>query len=253
VLGGRSPPNTPYFLPHTGDSQAASSHQKIVPPRLSPVKFLFAPIHLSFIFMPYIYLNTTIRKENKMARKQPNQESDFVRSIKKFFLSAFVVITFIAYFLHQRGANVAAASPANTTATTTGSVNTTFTGSPADTASAPATVNTATNPPVAPTALQPTQATGYKNGTFTGPVTDAYYGMVQVQVVIQNGKITDVKFLDYPHDRRTSQEINAQAMPWLTQEAIQAQSANINLISGATLTSEAFANSLQAALSLASN
>jgi uncharacterized protein with FMN-binding domain len=45
--------------------------------------------------------------------------------------------------------------------------------------------------------------------------------------------------------------INAQAMPWLTQEAIQAQSANINIISGATLTSEAFANSLQAALASA--
>ena len=47
--------------------------------------------------------------------------------------------------------------------------------------------------------------------------------------------------------------INAQAMPWLTQEAIQAQNANINIISGATLTSEAFANSLQSALSSASN
>jgi uncharacterized protein with FMN-binding domain len=76
---------------------------------------------------------------------------------------------------------------------------------------------------------------------------------VQVQVVIQNGKIADVKFLDYPHDRRTSQEINAQAMPWLTQEVIQAQSANINAISGATLTSQAFYTSLQAALASASN
>ena len=72
-------------------------------------------------------------------------------------------------------------------------------------------------------------------------------------MVIQNGKIVNVQFLDYPHDRRTSQMINAQAMPWLTQEAIQAQNANINIISGATLTSEAFANSLQSALSSASN
>jgi uncharacterized protein with FMN-binding domain len=72
-------------------------------------------------------------------------------------------------------------------------------------------------------------------------------------VVIQNGKIANIQFLDYPHDRRTSQEINTQVMPWLTQEAIQAQSANINIISGATLTSEAFANSLQSALNSASN
>ena len=202
--------------------------------------------------MPYIYLNTTIRKENKMARKQPNQESQFVRQIKKFFLSAFVVITFIAYFFHERNTNVAAASPVNTASSPTAQDTTANQGT-ANTATSPAAANTATNPGTAATATNPPQATGYKNGTYTGPVTNAYYGLVQVQVVIQNGKIADVKFLDYPHDRRTSQEINAQAMPWLTQEAIQAQSANINIISGATLTSEAFANSLQSALNSASN
>ena len=185
-----------------------------------------------------------------MARKQPNQESDFVRSFKKFFLSAFVVITFVAYFLHEKGTNVAAASPV-TTATTNAAVNTATNTATSNTVTDPKAANTATNPPTAPTATQSPQVSGYKNGTFTGPVSDAYYGNVQVQVVIQNGKITDEKFLDYPHYRRTSQEINAQAMPWLTQEAIQAQSANINIISGATLTSEAFANSLQAALTSA--
>jgi uncharacterized protein with FMN-binding domain len=187
-----------------------------------------------------------------MARRQPNQESNFVRQVKKFFLSAFVVITFLAYFLHEKGTNVAAASPAST-ATTNAAVNSANNPATANTATAPNAANTATNPPTAPTASAAPQATGYKNGTFTGPVANAYYGNVQVQVVIQNGKITDVKFLDYPHDRRTSAEINAQAMPWLTQEAIQAQNANINIISGATLTSQAFANSLQAALTTASN
>jgi len=186
-----------------------------------------------------------------MARKQPNLESDFVRQVKKFFLSAFVVITFIAYFLHERNINVAA-SPLNT-ATVPGAVNNptnaTTTNAPTDPNAATAT----TNPASAPTASAASQATGYKNGTFTGPVANAYYGNVQVQVVIQNGKIVNVQFLDYPHDRRTSQMINNQAMPWLTQEAIQAQSANVNIISGATLTSEAFANSLQSALSSASN
>ena len=47
--------------------------------------------------------------------------------------------------------------------------------------------------------------------------------------------------------------INNQVMPWLTQEAIQAQSANVDLISGATLTSEGFVTSLQAALQSAKN
>ena len=88
----------------------------------------------------------------------------------------------------------------------------------------------------------------YADGTYTGPVVDAYYGNVQVQAVVQNGQIADVQFLDYPHDRRTSQRINSQATPYLTQEAIQAQNGNVNIISGATLTSQAFVESLSAAL-----
>jgi uncharacterized protein with FMN-binding domain len=178
-----------------------------------------------------------------MARKQANQESEFVRKIKKFLLSAFVVITFIAYFLHERNINVAAAGPSNS-ATSPNAL---------DSTANQGTANNASSPSGSTSASLPAQATVYKNGTFTGPESNAYYGLVQVQVVIQNGKIANVKFLDYPHDRRTSQMINAQVMPWLTQEAIQAQSANVNLISGATLTSEAFANSLQSALSSASN
>ncbi len=99
----------------------------------------------------------------------------------------------------------------------------------------------------------PAAATGnsYIDGTFTGPSVDAYYGNVQVQATIQGGKITQVKFLDYPHDRRTSQAINNQAMPWLNSEAVQVQSAQVDIISGATFTSEGFQQSLQSALAQA--
>jgi uncharacterized protein with FMN-binding domain len=102
----------------------------------------------------------------------------------------------------------------------------------------------------APTA---TPKGAYRDGQYTGPVTDAYYGNVQVRAIIQGGKLTDVKWLDFPHDRRTSQMINQQATPWLRQEAIQAQSAQVDFVSGATLTSQAFVQSLQAALSQAAN
>ena len=169
-----------------------------------------------------------------MARKQASETPDFVQSIKKFFLSAFVVLTFLAYLLHERSMNSASANTSNTSAGNNAS-------------------KTPTSTSPVQTATVTTQGLAYKNGTYTGPSVDAYYGMVQVQVVIQNGKIANVQFLDYPHDRRTSQEINAQVMPWLTQEAIQAQSANVDLISGATLTSEAFATSLQSALQSAKN
>ena len=91
----------------------------------------------------------------------------------------------------------------------------------------------------------------YKDGTYTGQVADAYYGYVQVQTTIQKGKIVDVTFLQYPNDRNRSVAINSQAMPYLKQETIAAQSSNVDIISGATATSEAFVASLESALTQA--
>lgn len=76
---------------------------------------------------------------------------------------------------------------------------------------------------------------------------------MQVKATIQNGKIAAVQFLQYPSDRRTSQRINLQVMPYLQTEAIKAQNANVDVISGATLTSQAFIRSLQSALNTAKN
>lgn len=91
----------------------------------------------------------------------------------------------------------------------------------------------------------------YEDGTYTGSVADAQWGYVQVQVVIQAGRITNVQFLQYPNDRSRSIEINQFADPELVQEAIQAQSAQVDVISGATDSSVAFMQSLSDALSQA--
>ena len=104
----------------------------------------------------------------------------------------------------------------------------------------------------AATASAATSSTGtLKDGTYKGSSVQIRWGDVQVQVVIQNGKVTDVRFLSYPTDAR-SQQINSQATPALAQEAIQAQSASVQVVSGATFTSRAFMQSLAAALSQAS-
>lgn len=103
-------------------------------------------------------------------------------------------------------------------------------------------------PPPAPAALG-----AYKDGTYTGTLADAYYGYVQVRATIAGGALSNVTFLSYPSDRDTSRFINAQAMPYLRQEAIAAQSANVNIVSGATDTSIAFRQSLASALSAAKN
>lgn len=93
----------------------------------------------------------------------------------------------------------------------------------------------------------------YRDGEYTGDGADAYYGIVQVKAIIQGGKIADVQFLSYPNDRSTSIEINTQAMPYLITETIQAQSANVDTVSGASETSGAFRESLASALAKAKN
>jgi uncharacterized protein with FMN-binding domain len=91
----------------------------------------------------------------------------------------------------------------------------------------------------------------YKNGIYTGSVQDAFYGNIQVQATISNGKISNITFLQFPNDNRTSQYVNSQADPILAQEAIQTQSAQVDIVSGASASSQAFQASLADALSQA--
>jgi len=91
----------------------------------------------------------------------------------------------------------------------------------------------------------------YTDGTYTGPAIDAYYGLIQIQAIVRNGQIAALKVLQYPSDRSTSVAINRQALPMLRDEVVSAQTANVDIISGATLTSKAFIRSLDGALQLA--
>ena len=106
-------------------------------------------------------------------------------------------------------------------------------------------------PTPAPTAAANKGATA--SGDVTGPVEDTPYGSVQVEVKVQSGKIVDVVALQLPNDRRRSAQISQYVSPVLHDEALQAQSAQINLISGATWTSGAYQASLQGALDQLAN
>jgi uncharacterized protein with FMN-binding domain len=86
------------------------------------------------------------------------------------------------------------------------------------------------------------------SGTFTGSDFPNRFGDVVVRVVITSGRITDVQAVQLPTDRAESAYISEQAGPLLRQEALQAQSANIDIISGATYTSQSYAQSLESAL-----
>ena len=83
--------------------------------------------------------------------------------------------------------------------------------------------------------------------TVQGPSVSMQWGPIQVTVKVKGKKIIDIS-ATYPTERPRSQFINSQAIPMLKQEVLQLQSARIDLIGGATLTSEAYATSLQAAL-----
>ena len=97
-----------------------------------------------------------------------------------------------------------------------------------------------------------TGAGSKSSGTVNGQAIDTQYGPVQVQVTFSGGRITNVQAIQIPQGTPRDQQINAYAGPILAQEAIQAQSAQIDVISGATFTSEGYAQSLQSAIDQAS-
>ncbi len=201
--------------------------------------------------------------------------------MKKFFLSAAILAAFILYVFLQRGKSMDSSyvEPSAVVSTVTPSPSSPSSDIPMTSdvpVTTPPTTNTAntrpatttpTSTPPTPPASKPSPAptptpapkpvpkntNQYKDGVFTGSGADAYYGTIQVEAVIQNGKITDVVFLEYPQDRSTSIMINRQAMVYLKSEAIQAQSANVDIVSGATDSSIAFRESLTSALAQAKN
>jgi uncharacterized protein with FMN-binding domain len=101
------------------------------------------------------------------------------------------------------------------------------------------------NAPQQPAASSPGSGV---SGTFTGQAVDAFYGLVQVRVTVSGGRVVDVQPLQLPNDRARSAYISQVAGPMLRTEALQAQSARIDIISGATYTSQGYSQSLETAL-----
>jgi uncharacterized protein with FMN-binding domain len=87
--------------------------------------------------------------------------------------------------------------------------------------------------------------------TVAGAVEDTPYGPVQVQVALAGSRIMDVSPVQLPNDNGRSREINDYAAPLLRQEVLDAQSAQVDTISGASYTSDGYARSVQSALDAA--
>jgi uncharacterized protein with FMN-binding domain len=103
-----------------------------------------------------------------------------------------------------------------------------------------------------PSSTTPSSATSSasssKTTTVTGDAASTPYGVAQVRVTIKNGKIADITAVQLPSNDPHSQQIAAAVEPMLRQSVLTAQSANIDVVSGATYTSTAYKSSLQSAL-----
>lgn len=153
--------------------------------------------------------------------------------MKKILVSAAVIVGFVVYVISQRfGDKDEKPITHNSYSLTPSSVE-------------------PSSSPVATVANTPKSNGQYKDGTYTSKVADAIYGPLQISVVISGGKISDIKFLQFPNDRENSRQISSSSTPVLKQEAIRAQSAKVDVVSGATQTSEAFIDALGTTLALA--
>jgi uncharacterized protein with FMN-binding domain len=84
--------------------------------------------------------------------------------------------------------------------------------------------------------------------TYTGDPAQTRYGPVEVEITVTNGQLTSAQAVEYPTESPRDRQINAWAVPELNQEATAAKNAKIDMLSGATYTSDGYATSLQSAL-----
>lgn len=143
---------------------------------------------------------------------------------------------------HTSTAGAGSTGAAATEAPITGSASSSTSGSASS-----GDTNSGSNPPDSSGTSGSTGSTS-SSSTVTGDVAQTRWGPVQVQLTVAGSKVTDVSVLQYPNDNGRDQEINSYALPLLIQETLDAQSANIDMVSGATVTSDGYLQSLQSAL-----
>jgi uncharacterized protein with FMN-binding domain len=114
-------------------------------------------------------------------------------------------------------------------------------------ASSPTTTSTS-EPSSSSSSPSSSPSSSTKTKTYTGSVAQTRWGPVQVQITVEGDKITKVTVLQQPNGNHKDAEINSYALPILVQDTLSAQSAQIDMVSGATVTSDGYITSLQSAL-----
>jgi uncharacterized protein with FMN-binding domain len=156
-----------------------------------------------------------------------------MKKIVMWLMSTLTVLVLL-FGYHTSTSSTAAAAGGDS------SVATPFSGSTTSTGAAGSTSAAATG--------SSSSSSSAASGRVTGAAADTRWGPVQVQITVADGSITDVSVVQYPTSNGKDQEINARALPILIQETLKAQSASIDMVSGATYTSDGYVTSLQSAL-----
>jgi uncharacterized protein with FMN-binding domain len=158
------------------------------------------------------------------------------------------LIMLLSFKTRPLPATVATPPPAvgDPPSSTTSSTSTTSTTSSGRSGSGRASTTTTTAPAGAGSPSSTTAATG--TSTYTGDPAQTRYGPVEVEITVTNGQLATAQAVEYPTESPRDRQINAWAIPELNQEAVAAKNAKIDMLSGATYTSDGYATSLQSAL-----
>lgn len=145
------------------------------------------------------------------------------------------------------GTTSGASAGVTTSGAASGTTSGTTTGAAAGTGTTD-TSGTAATDPSATTTTPAAAAPAGPTGTFDGAEVNTRWGVVQVEIVVENGVITSADAIQHPSGERESEQINSFAVPQLNSEVVAAQSASIDMVSGATVTSRGYLTSLQDAI-----
>ncbi|MEY9838073.1 FMN-binding protein [Streptacidiphilus sp. EB103A] len=124
-------------------------------------------------------------------------------------------------------------------------------GMPAASAATSAPAKGAASPPSTSAGSKQTTAAAAQARTITGTTVQTQYGPVQVQITVSGKRLTGTTLVQYPNSSGRSIQLAASSLPVLTKEAVAAQSAKIDAVSGASYTSAGYKKSLQSALDMA--
>ena len=158
--------------------------------------------------------------------------------------TAATVMLLFGYHTSTSGVAATAQQPIGASLATTSTTTTSGTGPDQGTTGTSGTSGTSSTSSTSGASTAPAGSTG----TVTGDVVQTQWGPVQVQVTTVDGQVTAVQVVRYPSGNSQDEQINSRALPILVDETLAAQSADIDMVSGATVTSVGYIDSLQSAL-----